>query len=73
MMAPFYIYTYGYNPEEGALAEMEIRAFFGQSTVGKVIGSSVSIDPSRSVFIREKLHVLKSAVSVDEILLDVYN
>ncbi|MBM7707477.1 tRNA G10 N-methylase Trm11 [Chryseomicrobium aureum] len=68
MMAPFYIYTYGYNPEEGALAEMEIRAFFGQSTVGKVIGSSVSIDPSRSVFIREKLHVLKSAVSVDEII-----
>lgn len=67
-MAINYIYTYGYNNEEGALALMEMRAFFGYTATNKVVLSPISIDPSRSVFIREKMHVLLEAASQEELI-----
>lgn len=63
-----YIYTYGFNPEEGELALMEMRAFFGQDAPEKILKSPTSIDPSRSVFIREKLHVLFEGDHPDEVI-----
>ena len=68
MTVTSYLYTYGYNEDEGQLAEMEIRAFFGEDAKGKVIVSPVSVDPSRSVFIREKVHVLMKADSVEHLI-----
>lgn len=67
-MATNYIYTYGYNNEEGALALMEMRAFFGYTAADKVVVSPVSIDPSRSVFIRDKMHVLIEAESEQQLI-----
>lgn len=67
-MAANYIYTYGYNDDEGALALMEMRAFFGYTATNKVVVSTVSIDPSRSVFIREKMHVLIEAESEHQLM-----
>lgn len=63
-----FIYTYGFSEDESALALMEMRAFFGQDAPGKVIKSSISIDPSRSVFIREKLHIILEANHPEEII-----
>lgn len=67
-MATNFIYTYGYNNEEGALALMEMRAFFGYTALDKVVVSSRSIDPSRSVFIREKMHVLIEAETEEQLM-----
>ncbi|WP_342526966.1 RNA methyltransferase [Chryseomicrobium sp. FSL W7-1435] len=68
MTASHYLYTYGYTEDEGELAELEIRAFFGATVKGKVILSDISIDPSRSVFIREKLHILTQATNVADLI-----
>lgn len=62
-----YVYTFGFRPEETPLCQMEMRAFFGQHTISNVLISDVEVEPSRSPFIRERLQVLITASSIEEI------
>lgn len=60
-----YLYTFGYPPEEKALCELEMRAFFGKHSEVNVLESEVAVEPSRSPFIRERLDILARAFELD--------
>lgn len=60
-----YLYTFGYPPEEKALCELEMRAFFGKSSEVNVLESEVAVVPSRSPFIRERIDILARANDLD--------
>lgn len=61
------IYTYVYHFEEASLCALEQRAFFGTSSSENYIISTVSIDPSRSPFMRDRLDVLAEASTLEEL------
>ena len=52
------IYTFVFHEDEQDLCKMEMRSFFGNDTSSNVLLSNVSIDPSRSPFMKERLEVL---------------
>lgn len=52
------IYTFVFHEDEHDLCKMEMRSFFGKDSNTNVLASEVSIDPSRSPFMRERLEVL---------------
>jgi 16S rRNA G966 N2-methylase RsmD len=60
-----YIYTYVQHIDERDLALLEQRAFFGTCNEGNIVFSSVCVDPSRSPFMRERIEILESAVSIE--------
>ena len=60
-----YIYTYVQHIDERDLALLEQRAFFGTCNEENVVFSSVCVDPSRSPFMRERIEVLESAISIE--------
>ena len=62
-----YIYTYVQHEDERNLALLEQRAFFGTCNEENVVFSSVCVDPSRSPFMRERIEVLESATSIEEL------
>lgn len=53
-----FIYTYAYHQDEKDLCQLEMRAFFGKDSNGKVLKSSRAIDPGRSPFIKERIELL---------------
>ncbi|SEN71696.1 Putative RNA methylase family UPF0020 [Amphibacillus marinus] len=61
-----YLYTYTHALEESSLCALEQRALFGLES-DNIIRSKLSIDPSRSPFIKGKLSILFSGTSVPEI------
>lgn len=63
-----YLYIYNYTPEEKELCEMEFYTIFHQKMTSKYIVSTIDFDYRRSVFIRGKLDILKSASCFDEIV-----
>jgi len=63
----FYVYTYGWRPDETELCRMEMRAFFTEDTEENVLISDVKVEPSRSPFIRARLAVQFEATTVDEL------
>lgn len=63
-----FIYTYGYSEEEAGLCYLEMRAFFGYDTPLKCIKSDVSIDPSRSPFIRERIEIMYGGETIADIV-----
>ena len=62
-----YIYTYVQHEDERDLALLEQRAFFGTCNEENVVFSSVCVDPSRSPFMRERIELLESATSIEEL------
>lgn len=52
------MYTYAYHQDEKDLCQLEMRAFFGKDTSGKVIKSNRAVDPGRSPFIKERIELL---------------
>lgn len=60
-----YLYTFGYPPEEKALCELEMRAFFGKHSEVNVLESEAEVDPNRSPFMRERLKILARASSLE--------
>ena len=62
-----YIYTYVQHEDERDLALLEQRAFFGTCNGENVVFSSVCVDPSRSPFMRERIELLESATSIEEL------
>ncbi len=62
-----YLYTFSWYTTEAALCQMEMRAFFGQSTVQNILLSDIAVEPSRSPFIRTRLEVLYEAPSIEQL------
>lgn len=67
MIESQYLYTYGYRGDEAELCRLEMRSFFGCDTASNVLVSHVEINPSRSPFIRERLHILFEGESMENI------
>lgn len=61
------IYTFSWHVNEAALCQMEMRAFFGQSTDQNVLISEVVVKPSRSPFIRTRLDILEQAPTIEQL------
>ncbi|MBS4176842.1 TRM11 family SAM-dependent methyltransferase [Lederbergia citrea] len=72
-IAPSFIYTYAWHEDEQLLCQLEMRSFFGVDTHTNVLESSIAIDPSRSPFMKERLEVIFSGESLQEILKQVEN
>lgn len=62
-----YIYTYSYRPDEKSLCALEMRSIFGKDTESSILESPVKIDPSRSVFIKERLEVIYEGIQLEDI------
>ncbi|MBD7907793.1 TRM11 family SAM-dependent methyltransferase [Sporosarcina gallistercoris] len=62
-----HLYTYSRHVDEHDLCRLEMRAFFNQDTSENFIMSEVCIDPSRSPFIKERLDVLVTCDSIQEV------
>ncbi|MBB4826131.1 tRNA G10 N-methylase Trm11 [Sporosarcina luteola] len=58
-----FIYTYIRHVDEHDLCRLEMRSFFGAHSEWNVLMSDVSIDPSRSPFMKERLEIRWSAES----------
>lgn len=63
-----FMYTYAYHQDEKDLCQLEMRAFFGTDTGGKVIKSNRAIAPGRSPFIKERIELLFEGVEFADIV-----
>ena len=68
---PTYIYTYAYSVDERSLCALEMRSLFGEMSQSNVLESYVKIDPSRSPFIKERITVIYTSESLEELSLKV--
>ncbi|MDW0110223.1 TRM11 family SAM-dependent methyltransferase [Sporosarcina aquimarina] len=62
-----HLYTFSRHTDERELCRLEMRAFFDKDTQENYIFSEISIDPSRSPFMKERLDVLITCNSIQEI------
>ncbi|MGG0644889.1 RNA methyltransferase [Sporosarcina gallistercoris] len=62
-----HLYTYSRHTDEIELCRLEMRAFFNKDTHENFIFSETCIDPSRSPFMKERLDVLVTCNSIQEI------
>jgi tRNA G10 N-methylase Trm11 len=69
--APEFIYTYACREDELSLCHLEMRSIFGMEASSNILNSNVSIDPSRSPFIKERIEVIYQGDSITDILLQV--
>ena len=53
-----YLYLINYAEGEESLCRLEMKVLFNQELTGKYLFSPLAIDPSRSVFIKERLTIL---------------
>jgi 16S rRNA G966 N2-methylase RsmD len=64
-----YIYTFACREEEAGISRMEQRALFGAEAGAEGwLHSSVSIEPCRSPFIRQRLSVRYEALTLEELI-----
>lgn len=63
-----YIYIFTCHEDEISLCQLEMRSLFGFHTEDNVIESSVSINPSRSPFIKERIDVIYKADCLDDLI-----
>ncbi len=64
---PLYIYTYACTGDEESLCGMELRCLFGREIPAAIFGSRVQVDVSRSPFIKERIDVMYSGNSLEDI------
>lgn len=62
-----HLYTYSRHTDEIELCRLEMRAFFNKDTHENFIFSETCIDPSRSPFMKERLDVLITCNSIQEV------
>ncbi len=53
-----YLYVINYAEGEESLCKLEMKVLFGEDLTDKYLFSPIDIDPSRSVFIKERLTIL---------------
>lgn len=68
---PAFIYTYACRKDELSLCHLEMRSFFGMESQTNILKSTVSIDPSRSPFIKERIEVIYDGDTLADILKQV--
>ncbi|WP_018706753.1 TRM11 family SAM-dependent methyltransferase [Siminovitchia fordii] len=68
---PTYLYTYSCNGGEHSLCALEARTLFGAEPQDNLVKSHVMIDPSRSPFIKERMHVMYEGESLQDLLKQV--
>ncbi|TDG00279.1 TRM11 family SAM-dependent methyltransferase [Paenibacillus piri] len=64
---PAFLYTYVCHEDERELCRMELRVLFGVEPCARFLLTERAIDPSRSPFVKQRLDVLYSAGSLDEL------
>ena len=52
-----YLYVINYAEGEESLCKLEMKVLFGQELTDKYLFSPIDIDPSRSVFVKERLTI----------------
>lgn len=62
-----HLYTYSRHTDEIELCRLEMRAFFNKDTPNNFLFSETTIDPTRSPFMKERLDVLATCDSIQEI------
>jgi tRNA G10 N-methylase Trm11 len=62
-----YMYTYVCHEDEKDLCQLELRSLFGVEPSNGYIESSLNIDPSRSPFIKQRVSLLFTGASSDEL------
>jgi tRNA G10 N-methylase Trm11 len=63
-----YLYTYSCPEEERSLCYLETRALFGVNTESKILESPLKMDPSRSPFINERIGVIFTEETIEELI-----
>ncbi len=62
-----FIYTYATTGDEASLCAMELRCLFGREIPPDIFASTRKVDASRSPFIKERIDVMYTAESLEEI------
>lgn len=65
---PIFIYTYASYENERSLCALEMRAFFRQDSQTGILESYLKIDPSRSPFIKERMAVIFTEKSLENLI-----
>ncbi|KXH87039.1 TRM11 family methyltransferase [Sporosarcina sp. HYO08] len=68
-----FLYTYVRHVDEQDLCRLEMRAFFGEDTLGNVIKSTVRVDADRSPFMKERLEIIFEDAEFEGLLRQVSN
>lgn len=68
-----YLYVINYAEGEESLCQLEMKVLFNQPLVDKWLWSDIAVDPSRSVFIKERLTVYYQANSFEDLYESVKN
>ncbi|WP_170220266.1 TRM11 family SAM-dependent methyltransferase [Paenibacillus anaericanus] len=63
-----FIYTYACRVDEQSLCQLELRSLFGMEPPASILQSEISIDPSRSPFLKERIEVLYEGDTLPDIL-----
>ncbi|WP_232718596.1 TRM11 family SAM-dependent methyltransferase [Bacillus sp. FJAT-45037] len=63
----YYVYTYAYHEDDASLCHLEMRSLFGYATNSFTVDSTRRIEPSRSPFMNERMDVLFSGESLDDL------
>lgn len=66
-MTQQYLYIFSWQLDEYDFSRLEMRAFFGRNVADNVLVSPVEIQPSRSPFMRERIEIMFSAPTIEEI------
>lgn len=68
-----YLYVINYAEGEESLCQLEMKVLFNQPLGDKWLWSDIAVDPSRSVFIKERLTVYYQANSFEDLYESVKN
>ncbi len=66
-----FIYTFACSDDERSLCSLEMRSLFGVDTESLIIKNDISIDPSRSPFIKEQIEIMYEGDTMNDILKQV--
>lgn len=70
---PSYLYSFKYDVHHTELCKLEARQVFGKEATDKVLFSDIEIDPTVSPFIKNRLAIILSADSYEQLLEKVKN
>ncbi|GGM18831.1 methyltransferase [Paraliobacillus quinghaiensis] len=63
-----YVYSCAYPEDEKSLCALEMRAFFNKESTSNVLESTIAVDPTRSPFLKERIHVMCEGENIEELI-----
>ena len=66
-----FVYSCSYTADEKSLFSLEMRAFFDKESTSDVLESTIAVDPTRSPFLKERIHVIYQGKNIDELIKQV--